>query len=572
MEEIIKVLEEKCVGCNACIRNCPTNEANVTKMLPDGRFVTTVNHDKCIKCGECIKTCQHGARDYNDDTERYMEDLLSKRTAMLVTPSIKSVFPTTWKGILDWFKKKGVALYDVSFGADICTWAHLRAIEQKKVGNVVTQPCAAIVNYIEEYQPDLITNLSPIHSPISCEAVYVRRYLNVTLPMAVLSPCIAKKVEFDAVGLVDYNVTFKKLKEYFDRNRMVFPLNNESDFEFSFEEQQGQVGSVYPRPGGLRDNLWLHNPEINITTSEGVHKVYPEIDMYAAMPDFKHPEVFDVLSCEFGCNTGPGTGTEQTIFDIMATMRDVEKASKKKRKTAFFNGNSDKQFKHFDEILDLNSFIRTYNPKPKSEPIYEHQLDDVFKSMGKITEKDRHYDCHACGYKSCMEMATAIYRGLNVPDNCIVHAKATLNERHKNLNEEHDQLTSMITKSREFSDNLVQDIEQITESIRIINDANLRTSEKAEKVHGLLEKIIMFCAGYDTMDAETLQQLTGILERVAVAFKSLDENVNETAVSSESISDSVQELTRIVEELNVMLHEALAENGSASKQTAPKYE
>ena len=43
MNEVIIVKPEKCVGCNACVRNCPAPEANITKMLEDGRFITTVD-------------------------------------------------------------------------------------------------------------------------------------------------------------------------------------------------------------------------------------------------------------------------------------------------------------------------------------------------------------------------------------------------------------------------------------------------------------------------------------------------------------------------------------------------
>ena len=159
--EIIIVRPDKCVGCNSCVRTCPAPEANITKMLEDGRFVTTVNPDKCIACGECVRTCTHGARDYIDDTEAAMQRMTKEKLIVLATPAIKTVFPTKWKSVLDWFKAKGCIIFDVSFGADICTWAHLRAIENKKVGNVITQPCAAIVKYIEIYQPKLLENLSP---------------------------------------------------------------------------------------------------------------------------------------------------------------------------------------------------------------------------------------------------------------------------------------------------------------------------------------------------------------------------------------------------------------------------
>ena len=153
MNEIIIVKPEKCVGCNACVRSCPAPEANITRKLEDGRFITSVDPDHCIACGECIKTCSHGARDYVDDTEDAMTAVLrDEKPIIVVMPEIKAAYPTKWKGILDWFRSKGCVLYDVSFGADICTWAHLRALENNRIGNVITQPCSAIVRYIELYQ------------------------------------------------------------------------------------------------------------------------------------------------------------------------------------------------------------------------------------------------------------------------------------------------------------------------------------------------------------------------------------------------------------------------------------
>lgn len=553
IQELIVVKPEKCVGCNSCVRTCPAPEANITKMLNDGRFVTTVNPEKCIACGECVRTCSHGARDYIDDTERCMAAMSKEKIIILAAPAIKTVYPTKWKGILNWFRSKNCIIYDVSFGADICTWAHLRAIESKKVEKVITQPCAAIVKYVETYQPKLINSLSPIHSPISCAVVYIKKYLKQNNPIAVLSPCVAKKNEFVETGLVEYNVTLRKLQEYFDKNDIRIPTHAETDLEYNFDERQGQVGAVYPRPGGLRDNLWLHNPEINVTTSEGVHKVYPELDMYAQMPEFKHPEVFDVLSCEFGCNVGPGTGTTQTVFDVMASMREIEREAKKRRKTGVFRAGEDKLFKKFDDELNVVDFMRNYHPITPTPLPTERQLDAVFNMMGKHTDEDRNFNCHACGYKSCLDMATAICRGLNNVDNCIVHAKSVLTARHSELTAQHELLQEITNDCFELSSRLKDNLQNINENMRVIGDSTGKTSERAGEVNELLSSVIDFCSDNKTMDAAAVGQLVDILRMTQDAFKSLDDNVNVTNESSDVIARSVTEINSLVERINYNL-------------------
>ena len=106
MNEIIIVKPDKCVGCNACIRSCPAPEANVIRQLDDGRFITAVNQDKCVSCGGCVKACNHGARDYVDDTEECMSNVIKEKVIIMADPAIKTVFPNKWKGILDWFIRR----------------------------------------------------------------------------------------------------------------------------------------------------------------------------------------------------------------------------------------------------------------------------------------------------------------------------------------------------------------------------------------------------------------------------------------------------------------------------------
>jgi len=556
MNEIIIVKPEKCVGCNSCVRNCPAPEANTVKQLDDGRFITSVNNDKCIACGECVRTCNHGARDYIDDTDECMSHIIKEKLIIIVSPAIKAALPTKWKGVLDWFKGQGCTIYDGSLGADICTWAHVRAIDQETVGNIVTQPCAAIVKYIETYQPKMLQNLSPIHSPIACGAIFIKKYLRRNNPIAYLSPCIAKKLEFSDTGLVDYNVTIDKLMEYFERNGISIPVDTSDNFEYKFDEQQGQLGSIYSRPGGLRDNLWLHLPDLNITNSEGVHKVFGELDMYARMPESKHPQVFDVLSCEFGCNVGPAAKTNQTVFDVMSVMRKVENEAKNRRKSGFMGRGDDKLFKRFDDELRLSDFLRNYKPSVPTPVPSEQQLQPIYEKMGKHTKEDKEYDCHACGFDTCRDMAIAISRGLNTPENCVIYAKSVLLARHSALTLQHEKLAEITSECLELSGKLNEDVVNITSSMNSIDESTSATKERANVVKDLLQNIVTFCSDNPTMDSESVNQLIGILNMTIDAFSALDDNVTTTTESSEAISKSISEITSLVGDLNKVLVKA----------------
>ena len=554
MNEIIIVKPEKCIGCNACVRTCPAPEANITRKLDDGRFITSVNPDRCIACGECIKTCTHGARDYVDDTEDAMTAVLrDEKPIIVVMPEIKAAYPTKWKGILDWFRSKGCVLYDVSFGADICTWAHLRALENSRIGNVITQPCSAVVRYIELYQPKLLTNLSPIHSPVSCSVKYIKEYQRRDNPIAVLSACIAKKTEFSETGLVDFSITFKKLMEYFDRNDIRIATNPVDDYEYKFDDVQGALGSIYSRPCGMRDNLLEHSPELAIAHSEGVNRVYRDLETYAKMPENKHPQIYDVMSCEFGCNMGPASDSDQTPFDIMLTMRQVEREAEDRRKTStsVFRGTEDKLFRRFDEELNFNDFVRSYKPSKPTVMPSDAQLEPIFQELGKDTDDKRCLDCNACGYRSCREMATAIFRGLNSTDNCIVHAKEVLEQGLGSAAPE--KLGSIADDCRKLAEQLTEKTDAISESIEAIDASSAATGERAVMVTDLLRNVVAFCNGNPVMDEDSVRQLVGILETTMYSLDGFDENVTETGKSTELIGGALGDIKGALASLNETL-------------------
>ncbi len=440
---MVHVIEDKCIGCNACIRVCPVPNAN----RYDGHVVH-INNEECIQCGECVKSCQHGARYYDDDLETVMDLLRSgSNVSFIVAPAIKTAMDGKWRHVLKWLKDCGAhEIYDGSFGADICTYMHIEYLKRNPDAKLISQPCAAIVNFAEKHKPEMLPSMSPVQSPLMCTAVYIRKYLHNEDILVGLTPCIAKGTEFANTGIVSYNVTFKKLDEYIKKKGIVLPIGH-SEFEFS--AVRGFDGAFYPIPGGLKECLHVYAPDLPVTTSEGVHKVYDDFDTYLEANKSSLPAVFDVLSCEYGCNSGAGARTDFNAFTAYDIMKNAKKWSSNRKK-------SERMHRKIFKTLVLEDFLRTYEDRCIQATPTESELEEVYKSMGKYTEMERHIDCHACGFKSCRNMAITIYSGNNTPSNCITFEKTQL----KAIKDKIEMQNAELQKSVEHIHMMLEDLSQ----------------------------------------------------------------------------------------------------------------
>lgn len=481
---IIGLREEECVGCNACVRVCPAGDANIAHIDENGNLRIQIDDAKCIKCGACINACSHNARYFVDDISQFIDDLKSGREiAMIAAPAIKIAFDGNWRHVLQWLRNQGgKAIYDVSYGADICTWAHLRYLEAHPDAKVISQPCAAVVNYIERHKPALISHLSPIHSPMLCMAIYMRKVLGFKGKIAAISPCIAKIDEFRETGVIDYNVTMEHLKQYFEREGVDLPKVKIYS-EFEFDEHQGLEGAIYSKPGGLMKNLLIHAPEMEIVTSEGTEKLYKDLDTYEKEKSKWLPTVFDVLNCENGCNGGPATGVHYNCFAMNDIMHDVERYARKIRKANTTKKGVDKQFAEFDKRLNLNDFIRTYKPLASAEEaVSEADIEKAYLMLDKHTEMEKHFDCHSCGFKSCRDMAIALAKGINEKENCHQYMMKSIYNERKKVTSVNDEVLKMNNELVEIFGNLSGNIDKVKREASVIRDAGMESSSEMSNV------------------------------------------------------------------------------------------
>ena len=180
---------ENCIGCNKCIRACSCIGANVAVEKDRGNIIE-VDPNKCIACGACIDACEHNAREYIDDCDKFFEDLKrGEKISVLIAPAFLANYPKEYEKYLGMLKKLGVNRFiSVSFGADITTWGYIKYITENNYYGSISQPCPAVVCYIERYMPELLPKLMPVQSPMMCAAIYVKKYLKVSDKLAFISP------------------------------------------------------------------------------------------------------------------------------------------------------------------------------------------------------------------------------------------------------------------------------------------------------------------------------------------------------------------------------------------------
>lgn len=540
---------------NQCISYCPIEGANIAYLL-DGKNKVKVNAARCIHCGECIRVCEHGARKFNDDTKRFFKDLESgKQLSVIAAPAI-AVNIDDYRKLFALLKKLGVNwIYDVSFGADITVWAYLKTIKEQELKGIIAQPCPPIVNFIEKYQPALIPALAPVHSPMLCTAIYMKKEKKINDKIAFLSPCIGKGDEIDDVntkGYVEYNITYDKLLDYIEDNNMDYSKYE----EIEFDDLSSGLGSLFSRPGGLKENVEYFVDDAWIRQVEGPDHVYEYMTEYKdSYSDGEElPLLVDILNCSYGCNFG--TGTKQNKLERTMSLDSVErKFNKIKREKSaekvglFRNKRMSHLHKLFDKKLDLSHYTRTYTNKfMPLELTVDHpgQLEEIYQSMNKDEIDSRKINCAACGYNSCEKMAIAIYNGINIANNCIDYNKKTVEDEKEIIDQKEQQIQ------------LAEDMERISrkklEESRIITD----------KIKGILLSVENISSGN-----EENASMAELISQEGNDINNMVKNLNKQIISMETqlneFSKSSSLIVGIADQTNLLSLNAAIESARAGE-------
>lgn len=551
LTKVIDVIEEKCVNCHACIAVCPVKLCNLGT-----EDVVHISENSCIGCGECIRACTHGARVGIDDSDLFFESLGKKeKIVAIVAPAIAANFPGQYLNINGWLKSMGVdAIFDVSFGAELTVKSYVDHIQNNHPKVVIAQPCPAIVSFIEIHKPELIPYLAPADSPmlhtIKMIKNYYPQYKN--HKVAVISPCYAKRREFDETGYGDFNVTYKSLDQYFKNQKIAL-----NQFEkLDYDNPPAERGVLFSTPGGLLRTAMRDVPGIENSTRkiEGPEVVYHYMDR---LPEIIKkdlaPILIDCLNCPMGCNGGPGTLNLEKHPDEIEGYIESRNQEMQKRYQSQFLGktkpNKSMLKKTIDSYWQPGIYGRSYEnlsdngsyKKPDSKT-----LDQIYKQMEKHQESDLK-NCRSCGYNSCELMATAIYNQLNKPENCHWYQHETiLLERQEIEKQKHstEEITSIIyglleeNRGRVAENN--QMMQDIAQTIELLENAN----------HNVVQK----------MEQSTLQTSTSM-----TMLNDINQQLSQSSSNLDQLQGIVQSIDAIASQINLLSLNASIEAARAGE-------
>ncbi|MBN2628017.1 MAG: 4Fe-4S binding protein [Spirochaetales bacterium] len=466
LQPIIEVDPEACVNCHQCISVCPI------KYCMDGSGDSvTINHDTCIGCGNCITACTHNARRSIDDWDRFSRACAGgEKIVAIVAPSAAASFEGQLEKLNGYLRKLGVeAFFDVSFGAELTVKSYLEYIKSAQPQLVIAQPCPAIVNYIELFMPELLPHLAPADSPMLHTMKMIREYYPRygKHKMAVISPCLAKKREFESTGMGDYNVTFASIEKALSGSGKSLASFASVPYDSPIPER----AVLFSSPGGLMATVERDMPEAaaRIRKIEGTHTIYDYLnDLPQSLIRNRQPLLVDCLNCEKGCNGGTGTNRKETPVDILEQAVSERVAQQKRLLTSSMKDNraSAKLDKTLSQYWRPDLYVRKYKDRSaltKWKTPSEQEMWAIYNRMFKFSDTDV-YNCASCGYGSCEGLVRAIHNGLNKPENCHHYEVTLVKKAHDTLDRITNDLHSKINDCSLFMKSVEQIVLEMKEN------------------------------------------------------------------------------------------------------------
>ncbi|MCW3787346.1 [Fe-Fe] hydrogenase large subunit C-terminal domain-containing protein [Plebeiibacterium sediminum] len=399
----IYTIENDCMDCYKCIRNCPSKAIKITEQK------ASIIDELCIYCGRCVSVCPANAKQIRDGVSRVKQLIKSGTTTIAsVAPSFRSEFPHfTDEEFITQLTNLGFNyISETALGAQIVTGHTEQFLKARNKGVYISSACPGVVELIKKYYPQHVVNIIPFLSPMLAHAKSLKANGGKDTKIVFIGPCIAKKAEADNwPSLVDTAITFNELKEWINESDK--PETNSKGKTIDFYPERATNGNIYPIEGGMINTFGKGTNNLLKLSFAGIDEVKKVLN---TLNTIQHdgPVFLELLLCEGGCINGPGCSEDNN-----PVQRKIEILNSKPKENTTKKENPILLNIECDYFGQNAVILPDYKPEDIQEALY---------SIGKHSPKDE-LNCGSCGYNTCREFAMATLSGMAETNMCVSHLK-----------------------------------------------------------------------------------------------------------------------------------------------------
>ena len=405
---------EKCTGCTACIRRCPTEAIRINSGHAE------INTDRCIDCGECIRVCPNNAKKAMcSKLEHYLH---YKWKIALPAPALYGQFDglDDVDSVLQGLKDIGFDdVYEVAKAAELVsnyTRIFLKSEGLKKP--VISSACPVISRLISIRFPYLKDNILPLLPPMEIAATQAKKKAKELHPelkdeeigVFFISPCPAK-VSYIRNGYGEYKSNVDVVVSLSDIYFLLLGAMKKNVTP-TISSEAGMIGIGWASSGGESSAI-LNDSYLFADGIENCIQVLESIEN-GNIPQI---EFVELNACTGGCVGGVMTIENPFIAKTrLQTVRRYMPVSK--------------NFIPTDTIFVPESYITESLPSYIPISRFSESMAESMRMMAKMQEIRKTLpgiDCGACGAPTCRAFAEDIVRGVRNDRRCVVleHDKKT---------------------------------------------------------------------------------------------------------------------------------------------------
>jgi diguanylate cyclase (GGDEF)-like protein len=373
-------VNEKCVGCLACIRVCPSEAIAV-----DGDVVRIVD-ESCIRAGACVPACPHDAiRAVGELAEAVALAERGDAALILSVESDVHFDPCAAEQVVNACHAAGFRIVSRGIvGDELVAEQYRRLMRDPGWETLIRSTCPVVIEKVRNDYPDLVPYLAPIMTPVAAEAAHLRAVHGADLSIVYAGVCVA-----DGDGDVDAVVTFEELAQIFARRGI--ELSQQPRYFTRIPAVRQRYMST---PGGLPLPVLQEESQ----TSRRFRKIrgIGALDLIArAVLIDKEPLGFvDFLPCE-GCLDHPLLGPREELYRRRRVAQDAEP-----RRSAL-------------PVVDTGMWVsveKRHVEQHNGRRSVEGDIRSLIDAIGRAPS-GADWDCGACGFSTCRAFAKALLRG-----------------------------------------------------------------------------------------------------------------------------------------------------------------